>query len=68
MTKRLLDIDNAALLEAQRILETRTMKETVNEALRLVTRLGRSRNWVNLVSSKDFVDLRDEGLMGGAWR
>ena len=38
MTKRLVDIDDASLLEAQRILETRTMKETVNEALRLVTR------------------------------
>jgi hypothetical protein len=50
------------------VFQTRTMKETVNEALRLVTRLGRSRNWVNLVSSKDFVDLRDEGVMGGAWR
>jgi len=36
MTKRLVDIDDASLLEAQRILETRTMKETVNEALRLM--------------------------------
>lgn len=31
MTNRLLDIDDAALLHAQRILETRTMKETVNK-------------------------------------
>lgn len=51
MTKRLLDIDDAALLDAQRILETRTMKETVNDALRLVTRIEHSRNWVDLVSS-----------------
>jgi Arc/MetJ family transcription regulator len=68
MTKRLLDIDDAALLDAQRILETRTMKETVNEALRLVTRIERSRNWVDLVSSEDFDDLRNSDVMGGAWR
>jgi Arc/MetJ family transcription regulator len=68
MTKRLLDIDDAALLDAQRILETRTMKETVNEALRLVTRIERSRNWVDLVSSEAFEDLRDRDVMGGAWR
>ena len=44
------------------------MKETVNEALRLVTRIERSRNWVDLVSSEDFDDLRNSDVMGGAWR
>lgn len=36
MTNRLLDIDDAALLHAQRILETRTMKETVNKRCELL--------------------------------
>ena len=43
MTKRLVDIDDEALLAAQAELGTSTMKETVNEALRLaaVTRSDR---------------------------
>ena len=35
MTKRLIDIDDAALRNAQARLGTGTIKETVNEALRL---------------------------------
>jgi Arc/MetJ family transcription regulator len=68
MTKRLLDIDDAALEDAQRILETRTMKDTVNEALRRVARIEGSKAWIDLMSSEDFVDLRDADVMGGAWR
>jgi len=68
MTKRLLDIDDAALEDAKRILETRTMKDTVNEALRRVARIEGSKAWIDLMSSEDFVDLRDVGVMGGAWR
>jgi Arc/MetJ family transcription regulator len=68
MTKRLLDIDDSALEDARRILETRTMKDTVNEALRRVARIESSKAWIDLMSSEDFVDLRDAGVMGGAWR
>lgn len=68
MTKRLLDIDDAALEHARRVLETRTMKDTVNEALRRVARIEGSKAWIDLMSSEDFVDLRDAGVMGGAWR
>lgn len=68
MTKRLLDIDDAALADATRILETATMKDTVNEALRRVSRIEGSTAWIDLMASEDFVDLRDSGVMGGAWR
>jgi len=37
MTKRLVDIDDGALNAARHELGTRTIKDTVNEALRLVT-------------------------------
>jgi hypothetical protein len=36
MTKRLIDVDEDALLAARAALGTATMKDTVNEALRLV--------------------------------
>lgn len=68
MTKRLLDIDDSALEDAKRILDTTTMKDTVNEALRLVARIEGSKRWIDLVASEDFADLRDAGVMGGAWR
>ena len=50
MTKRLLDIDDAALEDARRILETRTLKDTVNEALRRVARIEGSKAWIDLMS------------------
>lgn len=68
MTKRLLDIDDSALEDARRILETGTMKDTVNEALRRVVRIEGSKAWVDLMASEDLVDLRDARVMGGAWR
>lgn len=68
MTKRLLDIDDSALEDARRILETGTMKDTVNEALRRVARIEGSKAWVDLMASEDLVDLRDARVMGGAWR
>ena len=66
MTKRLLDIDDFALEDAARILGTRTIEETVNEALRRVTRIAASRAWVDLVASEHFVDLRDADVMRGS--
>lgn len=68
MTKRLLDIDDSALEDARRILETGTMKDTVNEALRRVVRIEGSKAWVDLMASEDLIDLRDARVMGGAWR
>jgi Arc/MetJ family transcription regulator len=68
MTKRLLDIDDSALEDARRILETGTMKDTVNEALRRVARIEGSKAWVDLMASEDLADLRDVRVKGGAWR
>jgi hypothetical protein len=33
-----------------------------------VARSESSKAWIDLMSSEDFVDLRDAGVMGGAWR
>jgi Arc/MetJ family transcription regulator len=43
MTKRLVDIDDRLLRAAQRRLQTRTIKETVNVALRAAAGANRSR-------------------------
>jgi Arc/MetJ family transcription regulator len=43
MTKRLVDIDDRTLRAAQRRLQTRTIKETVNVALRAAAGADRSR-------------------------
>ena len=66
MTKRLLDIDDSALEDARRILETRTIEETVNEALRRVTLVEASTAWIDLMASEDFGDLRDSGVNRGS--
>jgi Arc/MetJ family transcription regulator len=66
MTKRLLDIDDAALGDATRILETPTMDDTVNEALRRVARVEASTAWIDLMASEDFGDIRDSGVIRGS--
>ena len=43
MTKRLVDIDDRTLRAAQRRLQTRTIKETVNVALRAAAGTEKSR-------------------------
>jgi Arc/MetJ family transcription regulator len=43
MTKRLVEIDDRTLRAAQRRLQTRTIKETVNVALRAAAGADRSR-------------------------
>jgi Arc/MetJ family transcription regulator len=49
MTKRLVDIDDEALAEAQRLLGTDTIKDTVNTSLAEVSqRLKRRRAFANL--------------------
>ncbi|CAB4868661.1 unannotated protein [freshwater metagenome] len=64
MTKHLVDLDDAALSAARAELGTRTIKDTVNEALRRATaqRVERVRNALDVLANVPLDD-REE-----AWR
>ena len=60
---------NVELLEAaRRILETRTVKETVEEAFREVVRTEARRQEVEALSTLQGMDLDDPEIMARAWR
>ena len=64
MTKRLIDVDDDALDAARAQLGTRTIKDTVNEALREAAR-RRSTELTNALSALADTDLDDRSA---AWR
>ncbi|MCP4960615.1 MAG: hypothetical protein GY925_15270 [Actinomycetia bacterium] len=64
MTKRLIDVDDDALAAARAKLGTRTIKDTVNEALRTAAR-ERSAELASALSVLAEVDLDDRSA---AWR
>jgi len=64
MAKHLVDIDETALAAAQAELRTRSMKETVNEALR---RAGAPRN-AKVHEALDRLGQRDFAPREEAWR
>ena len=68
MTKRLIDIDDYLLTQARTILDTGTMKDTVNRALEEVHRAEMLRRHAIRLSNMDGLDLYDPGVMTGAWR
>ena len=64
MTKRLIDVDDDALDAARAELGTRTIKDTVNEALRRAAR-RRSAELTSALNALADVDLDDRSA---AWR
>lgn len=64
MTKRLIDVDDDALAAARAGLGTRTIKDTVNEALRQAAAARRSGvdQALDVLASSELVDRSD------AWR
>jgi Arc/MetJ family transcription regulator len=64
MTKRLIDIDEDALAAARASLGTRTLKDTVNESLRLVAK-NRSAQLESALTDLAGFDLDDRS---DAWR
>lgn len=68
MTKKLVDIDETVLAHAAEVLGARTMKDTVNQALAEVVRLGARRAHAARLAGMEDMDLADERVMGGAWR
>ncbi len=60
---------NVELLEAaRRILETTTVKETVEEAFREVVRAQARRQEIEALSTHQGMDLADSEIMARAWR
>jgi len=57
MTKTLIDLNEAVLTQAQRILGTKTKKDTVDQALREVVRRAAAEELGRLVGTGIFLDL-----------
>jgi Arc/MetJ family transcription regulator len=68
MAKTLIDVDEQQLAEAARVLNTQTKKDTVNEALRLVTSLAARRRDLQRLTSGGLPALADEDVMRAAWQ
>jgi Arc/MetJ family transcription regulator len=68
MAKTLIDVDEGDLAAAQRVLRTRTKKETVNAALREVIALAARRRDLQRLTSGGLPDLEDDDVMRAAWQ
>jgi Arc/MetJ family transcription regulator len=68
MAKTLIDVDEAQLVAAQKVLKTQTKKDTINAALRQVTALAARRRDLQRLVSGGLPDLSDEEVMRGAWQ
>lgn len=68
VTKRLIEIDDALLDDARELLGAKTMKDTVNVALRQLIDTELRRRHLTRLESGEGLDLADENVMRGAWR
>jgi Arc/MetJ family transcription regulator len=66
--KTSVEIDEELLDVARRVLETTTVKDTVEAALREVARVEARRLEVEALSRMNGLDLADPEIMAGAWR
>ncbi|MFI9385365.1 type II toxin-antitoxin system VapB family antitoxin [Kutzneria sp. NPDC052558] len=68
MTRTLIDLDDALLLQAQQALGTGTKKATINAALAEVVALQARRSFLAAARGGAFADLADPEARGEAWR
>lgn len=68
MAKTLIDVDDAQLAAAQKVLKTDTKKDTVNAALREVTALAARRRDLERLISGGLPDLANDEVMRAAWQ
>ncbi|MDQ3680679.1 MAG: type II toxin-antitoxin system VapB family antitoxin [Actinomycetota bacterium] len=68
MTNRLIDLDDTLLEQARGVLRTRTMKDTVNQALGEVVRAGLRRRHADRLVRMDGLEIDDPEVTAGAWR
>jgi Arc/MetJ family transcription regulator len=68
MTKTLIDVDDEQLAAAQKVLKTKTKRDTINAALRQVTALAARRRDLQRLISGGLPDLADDEVMRAAWQ
>jgi Arc/MetJ family transcription regulator len=66
--KTSVEINEELLTAVQRILETTTIKDTIEQAFREVMRAEARRQEVETLTRMKGLDLADPQVMGGAWR
>ena len=66
--KTSVEIDEDLLEAAKRILETTTVRDTVEQAFREVARVEARRQEVETLTRMNDLDLADPEVMAGAWR
>ena len=66
--KTSVEIDEELLEAAKRILDTSTVKDTVEEAFRELARVEARRHEVEALTRMKDLDLADPDVMAGAWR
>lgn len=66
--KTSVEIDEQLLAAAQRILATRTIRETIEAAFRELVRAQARRDEVSALTTMEGLDLADPEIMARAWR
>lgn len=68
LRKTSVEIDEELMAEAQRILSTETIKDTIHEAFLALVRQEARKADVQALSQLEGMDLADPEIMAGAWR
>ncbi len=68
MRKTSIEVDEELLERVRLILDTSTIKETVDEALQEVLRSAMRKQEIQALKEMAGMDLADDSVMGGAWR
>ena len=68
MKKTSVVIDDRLLEQVQDLLGTRSIRDTIDRALREIVRDGARRQEIAALSEMDGLDLAKEEIMAGAWR
>jgi Arc/MetJ family transcription regulator len=66
--KTSVEINEELLADVQRILDTRTVKDTIEGAFREVVRAEARRQEVEALTAMKGLDLADPQIVAGAWR
>lgn len=61
-------VDEKLLKEVQEVLETRTLRETIERAFLEILRARARREEIEALTSMENLDLDDAEVMRGAWR
>lgn len=68
MSKTSVEIDRDLLERVRKVLATKTVKDTIQEAFREVLRIRARREEVAALSAMEGLDLADPEIMARAWR